>query len=253
VLVIMNTGSRAALIGASIALLAVFVNVGLVQRLKLLVVVSIVLGMLMIVMPGYIEDRFLTTFGREPVVLDNLTKSSLDSTESRRRLLMDSITITCQHPVFGVGPGNFMAAQNSLAIGRGELTSDWHVSHNTYTQVSSESGLPGLALFLLALAFALRSTSRILRLAVSADSVEWEDIKMMAFALRVSTVAFLACAFFASMAYLPILTVLFGLAISLESCANNLLGVFQSTSISEARTLSIPCTRRRYGYLPERG
>jgi O-antigen ligase len=59
------------------------------------------------------------------------------SAEAREDLLKDSIIVTLQHPLLGVGPGNFPS-----------YTQIWRVTHNTYTEFSSEAGIPALILFL---------------------------------------------------------------------------------------------------------
>jgi len=153
---------------------------------------------------------------------DSVLQSAIESSYSRRMLLMDSLTLTYQHPVFGVGLGNFPVAQDTLARARGEMIGNWHVTHNTYTQVSSESGLPGLVLFLLAIFFSFRALSHTIRLGGAANSPEGKEVQMLAVCLRIAVLAFMVCAFFASMAYLPILTVLCGLTVSLELCARAL-------------------------------
>ena len=55
-----------------------------------------------------------------------------------------------EHPIFGVGPGIFTVGEADLAKSEGQAA-QWHVSHNSYTQVSSEMGIPGLLLYLAAL------------------------------------------------------------------------------------------------------
>jgi O-antigen ligase len=230
-LVIANTGSRAAMIGAAAAALTVFFTVGFAQKMKLIIAGVIILVVILAALPTHLVKRFSTFFGDENDItqlagagrIDERTLSTIESSQNRRMLLMDSIALTLQHPVFGVGPGDFPEAQNDLAKARGEVMGNWHVTHNTYTQVSSESGFPGLALFLLAIIFCLSSISRTLRLPIPPGSVAWQDIHMMAATLRVSLVAFLSCAVFASLAYLPVITVLSGLAISLDFCVKNLL------------------------------
>jgi O-antigen ligase len=230
-LAIASTGSRAAMIGAAAAALAVFFTVGFAQKMKLLIGGVLIFVVILAALPSHLMRRFTTIFGDETDItqlagsgrIDERTLSTIESSQNRRMLLMDSIAITFQHPIFGVGPGNFPEAQNDLAKARGEVMGNWHVTHNTYTQVSSESGLPGLALFLLAIIFCLRSISRTLRIPVPPGSVAWQDIHMMAATLRVSLVAFLSCALFASLAYLPVITILSGLAISLEFCVKKLL------------------------------
>lgn len=111
-------------------------------------------------------------------------KGSLDA---RRELLMESIRVTFQHPIFGVGPGNFQA-----------ITKSWHVTHNTYTELSSETGLPGLGLFLAILYLTFRSLKRVPKTdAYKADP----RIQLFTSALRAGLAAYIVGAAFASTSY----------------------------------------------------
>jgi O-antigen ligase len=223
---IAETGSRGAMIGAAMAFLAVFLSVGWARKIKLLIAASIALAVILTVAPARTTTRFLTFLGDgERVTSATDQVSAIESARARRMLLMDSITVTLQNPLFGVGAGNFQVAQDKLAKARGETLGNWHLTHNTYTQISSESGLPGLFLFLMALFFCFRSISRVLRIPVPSGSTEWQDINGIAFALRVCLAAFLSVAFFDSLAYSPVLTMLLGLSISVEYCAENLAAV----------------------------
>jgi O-antigen ligase len=76
-------------------------------------------------------------------VRGSFDKGSLDA---RRELLDQSISITLHHPIFGVGPGNFEV-----------VTETWHVTHNTYTELSSEGGIPSLLIFLTILGLTFRN------------------------------------------------------------------------------------------------
>lgn len=225
-LAIARTGSRSAFIGVCVAVAALFFQVSLSGKLKLAVTGVVVLGVLFAALPGQLVERFTTIFDTSDVVYDqqggSMLMSAIESSYSRRMLLMDSLTLTYQHPVFGVGLGNFPVAQNDLARSRGERMGQWHVTHNSYTQVSSESGIPGLVLFLLAIFFSFRSISRALSVGRALDSSVGQDICLLAISLRITLLAFLTCGFFASMAYLPILTVLCGLAVALELCVRNI-------------------------------
>jgi putative inorganic carbon (HCO3(-)) transporter len=62
------------------------------------------------------------------------------SAQARRELFWRSIEVTKEHPLFGVGPGNFV-----------QLSGNWHVAHNSFTQMSSEGGIPALILYILIL------------------------------------------------------------------------------------------------------
>jgi O-antigen ligase len=69
------------------------------------------------------------------------------STSARIELLKDSLRLTLRNPILGVGPGMFMVAQNTMSVEEGHPMGSWHGTHNTYTQFSSEGGLPAMALF----------------------------------------------------------------------------------------------------------
>ena len=109
------------------------------------------------------------------------------SWEARRELLRLSINLTMRHPLVGVGPGNF-----------GPATETWRVTHNTYTELSSETGLPGLFLYLLFLALAFRNLRRIRKLKGYKAN---QDIHLFASALWAGLAAYLVGAFFASTEY----------------------------------------------------
>jgi O-antigen ligase len=58
------------------------------------------------------------------------------SASAHQELLMRSIELTFKHPIFGIGPGQFE-----------EVSGTWHVTHNSYTQLSAEAGIPALVMF----------------------------------------------------------------------------------------------------------
>ena len=66
--------------------------------------------------------------------------SAYGSAQQREQLFWRSVEVTKEHPLFGVGPGNFQV-----------ISGDWHVTHNSFTQMSSEGGVPALIFYLLIL------------------------------------------------------------------------------------------------------
>ncbi len=68
------------------------------------------------------------------------------SLEARKHLLLVSLSLTVHHPIFGIGPGSFPA-----------ISGTWQPTHNTYTGLSSEAGLPGVFLFTTVMILSLRS------------------------------------------------------------------------------------------------
>jgi len=87
---------------------------------------------------------------KAPSYLDRMatvTNIEADASASQRKeLLIESLKQTIRHPIFGVGPGQFP-----------QLSGFWLGTHNTYTQLSAESGIPALLLFCLLMRSALRT------------------------------------------------------------------------------------------------
>lgn len=68
------------------------------------------------------------------------TSAAYDSAQARQQLFWRSIEVTEEHPLFGVGPGNF-----------DQVSGQWHTTHNSLTLMSSEGGVPALILYALIL------------------------------------------------------------------------------------------------------
>lgn len=112
-------------------------------------------------------------------------ESAYQSRIDRQMLFWRSIELTEEHPLLGIGSGNFA-----------ELSGNWHVTHNTYTELSAEGGIPALALFLLILwrSFAnLRGARRAAR--------DKPELLLWIGGLRASLIAFMAGACFISYEY----------------------------------------------------
>ena len=90
-----------------------------------------------------------------------------------------------RHPLLGIGPGNFE-----------QVSGNWHVSHNSYTQLSSEAGLPALFLFLWMIWRAFRNLREVIR-----QNARGSSLWAAAGVLRASLAALCVGAFFASVAY----------------------------------------------------
>jgi len=145
---------------------------------------------LLVVLGGLAVCALLTSGGTlkkryEAIFNPQESGSAWGSAEQRNMLLKRSIVITFEHPLFGVGPGNFEV-----------VSGVWHVTHNTYTQISSETGLPGFILYMMILWCAwsnLRQARRITRAR--------SELGLLTASIQASLAAFLVGSFFASEGY----------------------------------------------------
>jgi O-antigen ligase len=136
------------------------------------------------------------------------------SAEARLGLLKQSIYLTLKNPLFGVGPGQFPVASDNLAAAAGRKGT-WQVTHNTYTEISSEAGIPALIFYLGAMVTcwtqlsALRKRNRALRHPAN------DDIEHSAATLRILMVAIAVQFLFISSAYATAFPTIAGLVVGL--------------------------------------
>ena len=112
-------------------------------------------------------------------------QSAYESAQNREAIFWRSLYVTAEHPLFGVGSGNFPA-----------LSGSWHVAHNSFTELSAEGGILALVLFLLMVGRSFRNL-RYARL----SSSDRPEVLIWAGALRASLAAFILGACFGSYEY----------------------------------------------------
>ena len=209
-----RTGSR----GGFIALIAVIVfivlrysAISLGRRLSAAVLVTLILL-------GTASNRYweqMTTIASD---------DDYNRTEETGRLQIwgRGIGYMLQHPLLGVGPGNFQTAEGTLSpladrqqFGVGVR---WNAAHNTYIQVGAETGVIGLLLFIVMIGSAFVALSRARgRGPDRADSRERQT--QLAQVLTASLIGFVVGAFFLSLAYTEMLYTLIALAVGLQKVA----------------------------------
>jgi O-antigen ligase len=146
--------------------------------------------------------------------------ADLASQFSRERLLKISLLYTLQHPLFGVGPGQFSSATFSDAVKAGEWV-PWMGTHNAYTQISSECGIPALVFYCGVILLCLRSNYRVYKAARKTPSLR--PIAELALCLFAALLAYAVNTFFAHIAYTYYLPALSGLSVSLKMAVDPLL------------------------------
>jgi O-antigen ligase len=228
-LAISRTGSRAILFGTAVLFLYVFFQASGATKAKLIVAVPILFVGLVIMMPKQLQDRYTTLFDkRDPSQLTYAEKDAANSSEARLELLLDSITLTLNHPFFGVGPGNFQVGQANLATARGEPYGLWHVTHNTYTELSSEMGVTGLIIYLVFLFQCWRVLSSIIR-----KKYVSKDVRVMAKTLQAAFLVMITVAIFESFGYDANIPIVAGLITALSFIAQQQRPRPQAQSIEQ--------------------
>jgi O-antigen ligase len=211
----MSTGSR----GGLLALLAGcgFLLLKSPGRVRIVfAVIAPLIAMLAIrMMPEYALQRQATLFTEQDPANEQLSEAA-GSAQARLRLLKTSVQSTLEHPIVGVGPGQFLDYEGFKSVQSGRRGA-WQVAHNSYTQVSSEAGLPALFFLLAALVSTYLLLSKTYRQARTKK--ERRPIAMAALCILLSLVGFCVSILFLSLIYKYYLPVLSGLAISLASAA----------------------------------
>ena len=150
------------------------------RRRYLLVLVALVGALLWNSSGTMLYERLDGTFDPRSNVA-----SAYGSSQQRQQVLWRSIEVTEEHPLFGVGPGNFQV-----------LSGSWHATHNSFTQMSSEGGVPAFILYALILCNGFANLWSIERLTRGE-----RQSNVLARALKASLAGYVVGSLFASTAY----------------------------------------------------
>ncbi len=126
-----------------------------------------------------------------------------DSALARRDDLVRSTLVALRHPLFGIGMNNYVLRSNGN-----------HATHNAYTQVAAEMGIPALVVYVMFLLAPLKRLRKIER--ETAPFRKTERKYYLAIGLQAALAGFMVSSFFASVAYLWYVYYLVGYAIALD-------------------------------------
>ena len=215
---VLRTGSRSGLVTIAVVCLILFLIGGVKARLKMLVVMAVVGGVLVTLVPQEIQLRDATIFDGTTATADMSTDqhSAVASTQARKNLFQESVRLMFEYPLFGVGPGIFSAALAGEQKSHGQVQT-WHEAHNSFTQMGSETGIPGLLLYAGIVIYCLKRSISLYRQGRGNPSQVM--VRDMAGALAIAMVVFVVCAIFGNYAYTFHLAVLAGLIQALDAGA----------------------------------
>jgi O-antigen ligase len=196
-----RTGSRMGMLALAIGMLLFFAFATAMERIVIVMGGILFVALALSLLPQQISDRFTTFFKASSAAQAEAAASA----ETRKILFMRSVVLSFEHPILGVGPGEFIdaEAQEAVAAGKRPL---WHFTHNSYTELSSETGFPGLFLFLFAFWRAYAGLSRI------RSKYKYQLVGRAALFLQIAVLMSCVGAFFLSIAYSGLLYAILGIS-----------------------------------------
>ena len=213
---LLATGSRGGMLAAGVlALLCVLFSA---NRMRILILTLPAILVLIAVMPQETMRRLsLLTVSSTAAVTDEEAKA-VSSELEREHLLIESIKYTIKHPLFGLGPGRFADAiwEDGKKEGRHEASLG---THNTYTQIASECGIPALIMFVGAVFITIRSSYRLYR--STAKDPAHSLVSSLAFTCFAISVAFSIDICFHHMAYYGNMAMVLGLWVATDLAARH--------------------------------
>jgi len=206
IFLLLRSGSRGGFLALSFTLLLAIIIATPRQRLIAALAVPAMLVALIAALPE-------PTWNRLKSISDNsdTTEAAASSREARIYLLKKSIEFTVQHPIFGVGPGQFQNFEGIQAIAEGRA-GNWHATHNTFTQVSSECGIPALVFFLGAMISSFRALWRAQR---KAAAIKKKEIAVAVSCVTLSLAGYTAASLFLANGYRFQFLAISGLVVSM--------------------------------------
>jgi O-antigen ligase len=174
------------------------------MRLKLAGAIVLLAAMVLPLVPASTWNRLLTFTSVDTSTIR--TKEDLEyaeravgSTMARKDLQIKALRLTAYHPLFGVGPKMFADAVDAMVRGETKRKSSWQVSHNSYLQVSAETGIPGFIFYTWTIILCLKLNYRIYKQSLVVPALH--DATLQSACLLLSTAAFAFGILFSSIAY----------------------------------------------------
>jgi O-antigen ligase len=215
---ILRTASRGAMIALVITGAIFLVRGSARQRLGVGVAAMVALIGFLVFLPASARQR-LFSFSKGA----DADAGALESSEIREYLLKQSIVYTFEHPLFGIGPAQFAqyigkeSTIHNLASDAGGLPGSgsiqlWRQAHNSYTQISSECGIPGLLFYLSALLSTFGLLAKIRKKATGANR---KEIATATDCLTMSLIAYSVAVFFVNFGYYYEVPAISGLVVAM--------------------------------------
>lgn len=243
---ILKSSSRGALIALLLTVMFLFVRGSVRQKAIVGAGAVAVLAASTILLPPSTRQR-LTSFSEGA----DASEEALESSAIREYLLKKSVVDTLAHPMFGVGPDEFglyngMTTPESLTNGDPEHYILWRETHNSYTQISSECGIPALVFYLAAGISTFGLLAKIRKRATGPDR---REIVTAANCMTIGLMAYSIAIFFVNFAYYYQFPVISGLVVAMWFAINRKPAVSLSREVlfgqprsDQGEMMTVECT-----------
>jgi O-antigen ligase len=214
---ILAAGSRGAMLGLVAAILVfAFTTTAKVRRI-VLVAAPILIALVIALLPSQVVHRIFLFSADD----SEISAGAMESSKNREQLLEDSIRTTIQNPLLGVGPGQFSNYEGMRTAKSGEKL--WYQAHNSFAQIASENGFPGLIFYLGGILSSLFLLNKTGRLFVGKSDVEEANAAVLC--VRIGLISFCVTIFFVNFGYFFYLPAMGGIAIAVAASTKQLVGM----------------------------
>jgi O-antigen ligase len=224
----MRSGSRGGVLTVCAMFILSFLLVTGANKIKLALAAALLLVIGIPLLPRAVLVRYQLLVSPIEEVEVESSQEALDagyaagSSQGRRKLLEGGIRLAMQHPIFGVGIGQFQVEYSKAAIAQGMgAYESWHATHNVYVQIAAETGIPGFLFYISVVVWCFRKCLLLHRRARQHNNSETGNL---AFALALSLGGFMVSACFSNIAYHFYFPFLAGLTVALAAAAEPMLG-----------------------------
>jgi len=192
---IVVTFSRGGFLGLVAVSFFLVLKLGRKQRFPTMAGFFLAVVLFFALAPGGYGSRLSTIF--------NISGDLTGSGSQRNQVLKRSILVTLRYPLFGVGLGNFHY-KSFQELG----------THNAYTQVGSEMGIPAMIMYIMFLVYPYK---RLKEIEKATDGKKDERYYYyLSIGLRAGLIGYMVASFFAAVAYQWYIYYLVGYAIALR-------------------------------------
>jgi hypothetical protein len=228
--IVLGTASRGCLLALTIMFLFSLLRANAGQRVAALVVGVVMAVTIPFLLPSNVRGRLSTLFSeqnQDPL----LAQEARESREAREYLFKQSVRYTVEHPLFGVGLGQFTNYEGNEQVSEGRHGA-WSVTHNFMTQISSECGVPALIFALLGIGSAMLMVGRTYR---EARKKGFRDIANACFCYHLAMVGYLASIVFLAQAYHYYIPAMIGLAVVMCTIATRYMSAQETMPVAAVR------------------